>query len=176
MRFSISMLCLLLPLSVNAAESAALPKDQPASFNPDISLILFGSAAHLGNDPDNYSIPGFLPGAETGSGTRGLSLGESELIVSANVDDLFYGQFTAALTPENEVEVEEAYAQTLGLPHGLGLRAGRFFSAIGYLNSQHPHAWDFVDTALAYRALLANQYGDDGVRLSWVAQIGRAHV
>jgi len=67
------------------------------------------------------------------------------------------------------MEVEEAYVQTLGLPHGLNLRAGRFFSAIGYLNSQHPHAWDFVDPPLAYRALLANQYGDDGVRLSWVA-------
>jgi len=169
MRFHISMLCLLLPLSVGAAESAAQSKGQTASFNPDISLILSGTAAHLGNDPDNYAIPGFLLGAETGPGTRGLSLGESELIVSANVDDLYYGQFTAALTPENEMEVEEAYVQTLGLPHGLGLRAGRFFSAIGYLNSQHPHSWDFVDTALAYRALLANQYGDDGVRLSWVA-------
>jgi hypothetical protein len=169
MRFSISVLCLLLPLSVGAAESTAPTKGQPASFNPDISLILSGTAAHLSNDPDLYAIPGFMPGAETGPGTRGLSLGESELIVSANVDDLFYGQFTAALTPENEMEVEEAYMQTLGLPNGLSLRAGRFFSAIGYLNSQHPHAWDFVDTALVYRALLANQYSDDGVRLSWVA-------
>ncbi len=169
MRLSISVLCLLLPLSVGAAEPAVQPKSQSASFNPDISLILSGSAAHLGNDPDAYAVPGFMLGAETGPGTRGLSLGESELIASASVDDLYYGQFTAALTPENEMEVEEAYVQTLGLPHGLGLRAGRFFSAIGYLNSQHPHAWDFVDTALAYRALLANQYGDDGVRLSWVA-------
>jgi hypothetical protein len=82
---------------------------------------------------------------------------------------LYYGQFTAALSPENEVEVEEAFVQTLGLSSGLTLRAGRFFSGIGYLNGQHPHAWDFVDTALPYRALLANQYGDDGVRLSWVA-------
>jgi len=169
MRLSIFMLCLLLPLSVGAAESAAPPKGQPANFNPDISLILSGTATHLSNDPDNYAIPGFMLGAETGPGTRGLSLGESELIISANVDDLFYGQFTAALTPENEMEVEEAFVQTLGLTHGLSIRAGRFFSGIGYLNSQHPHAWDFVDTALAYRTLLANQYGDDGVRLSWVA-------
>jgi len=169
MRFSISVLCLLLPLSAGAAGSAAPSKDQRVSFNPDMSLILSGTAAHLSNDPEGYAIPGFLLGAETGPGTRGLSLGESELIVSANVDDLFYGQFTAALTPENEVEVEEAYVQTLGLPYGLNLRAGRFFSGIGYLNGQHPHVRDFVDTALAYRALLANQYGDDGVRLSWVA-------
>jgi hypothetical protein len=137
MRFSISMLCLLLPLSVGAARPPRRRRPA-ASFRPDISLILSGTAAHLSNDPDAYVIPGFMLGAETGPGTRGLSLGESELIVSANVDDLFYGQFTAALTPENEMEVEEAYVQTLGLPHGLSLRAGRFFSAIGYLNSQHP--------------------------------------
>ena len=98
MRFTVSALCLLLPLS-------ALAQGQRAGFNPDVSLILAGGAAHLSNDPDAYAIPGFMLGAETGPGTRGLSLGESELIVSANVDDLFYGQFTAALTPENEVEV-----------------------------------------------------------------------
>src|SRR4030066_1444915 len=115
MRFSFSVLCLLLPLSVNAAESAALPKGQPASFNPDLSLILSGSAAHLGNDPEDYVIPGFMLGAETGPGTRGLSLGESELIVSANAGHPVYRQFTAALTPENEMEAEEAVVETLGL-------------------------------------------------------------
>jgi hypothetical protein len=148
---------------------AVLAQGPRAGFNPDISLILSGTYAHLGNDPDAYAIPGFTLGGETGPGPRGLSLGESELVMSANVDDLFYGQFTAALTPENEVEVEEAFVQTLGLPSGLTLRAGRFFSGIGYLNGQHPHSWDFVDTALPYRALLANQYGDDGVQLRWVA-------
>jgi len=138
-------------------------------FNPDLSLILAGQYAGLGNDPDAYSIPGFMSGPETGPGPRGLSLGESELILGANIDDLFHGQFTAALTPEGEVEVEEAYVQTLGLAGGVTLRAGRFLSGIGTLNSQHPHRWDFADTALPYRALLANRYGDDGVRISWVA-------
>ena len=128
MRFSISVLCLLLPLSVGAAEPAAQPKSQSASFNPDISLILSGSAAHLGNDPDAYAIPGFMLGAETGPGTRGLSLGESELIVSANVDDLFYGQFTAALTPENETEIEEAFFETFALGGGFTVHGGRFLS------------------------------------------------
>jgi hypothetical protein len=36
------------------------------------------------------------------------------------------------------------------------VRAGRFFSGIGYLNEQHAHTWDFVDTPLAYRAMLGN--------------------
>lgn len=166
----LSMCCTAVLASLSMSAAAEPPTGLPsASFNPDISLILTGGYAHLSNDPDGYAIPGFMLGAETGPGERGLSLAESELIVSANVDDLFFGQLTAAVTPENEVELEEAYVQTLGLAPGVTLRAGRFYSGIGYLNSQHPHSWDFVDTALPYRALLAGQYGDDGVRLSWVA-------
>jgi hypothetical protein len=51
----------------------------------------------------------------------------------------------------------------------LTAKAGRFFSGIGYLNSVHSHAWDFVDQPLVYRALLGNQLGDDGAQLRWVA-------
>jgi len=49
------------------------------------------------------------------------------------------------------------------------LRAGRFFSGIGYLNEQHAHVWDFVDQALPYPIFLNKQYGDDGVQLRWLA-------
>ena len=49
------------------------------------------------------------------------------------------------------------------------MRGGRFFSGIGYLNALHAHAWDFVDQPLVYRALLGNQYKDDGAQLRWVA-------
>ena len=49
------------------------------------------------------------------------------------------------------------------------LKAGRFFSGVGYLNSQHSHTWDFVDNPLAYQAMLGTQYADDGVQLHWLA-------
>ncbi len=139
------------------------------SGNPDISLILSGSYRQFKNDPEDYRIAGMSLAEETGPGERGLSLAESELIISANIDDLFYARFTAAMTPENEVEVEEALIQTLGLPAGFIAQAGRFYSELGYLNAQHPHSWQFVDTALVYRALLGNQYGDDGIQLRWLA-------
>jgi len=139
------------------------------AFNPAISLILDGKFASLSKDPATYALPGFALGAETGPGDKGFRLGESELIMSANVDDLFYGQFTAALTPDNETEIEEAYFETLALGNGFTVRGGRFFSGIGYLNSVHAHAWDFVDQPLVYRAMLANQYGDDGVQWRWLA-------
>src|SRR4030065_726856 len=97
-------------------------------------------------------------GGETGPGDEGLRLGESELVMSANIDDKFYGQFTAALTPENETEIEEAFFETFALGGGFTVRAGRFLSAIGYLNPAHAHAWDFADQPSFYRAMLGNQY------------------
>jgi hypothetical protein len=139
------------------------------TFNPAISLILDGKLTDFSRDPDTYALPGFALGGETGPGEQGLQLGESELVMSANIDDKFFGNFTAALTPENEAEVEEAFIETLQLGGGATVRAGRFFSHIGYLNNVHAHAWDFADQPLAYRALLGNQYGDDGVQLRWIA-------
>jgi hypothetical protein len=96
------------------------------------------------------------------------------LTASANVDHLFYAETTIALHDDAEgsgVEVEEAFVDPQVLPAGLGARFGRFYSAVGYLNSFHTHAWDFHDAPLAYRAMLGNQYRDDGVRLNWIAPI-----
>lgn len=139
------------------------------AFNPAISLILDGRLTSFGRDPDTYALPGFALAEETGPGDEGLSLAESELTLSANIDDKFYGFFTAALTPENEVEIEEAYIETLALGRGFTIKAGRFFSHIGYLNPLHAHARDFADQPLPYRAFFGNQYGDDGAQLRWVA-------
>jgi hypothetical protein len=135
------------------------------AFNPALSLILSGTYAHLSRDPSGYAIAGFLPGGEIGPGPRGFSLGESELGIAANIDPWFYGAFNLALHGDDTASVEEAYVQTTALPAGLTLRAGRFFSGIGYLNEQHAHTWDFVDAPLAYSAFLGGQLGQDGLQL-----------
>jgi hypothetical protein len=145
------------------------PAAAPSALNPAISVILDGSYRWLSEDPSTFVIPGFALGEEVGPGERGLSLGESELNISANVDDWFFGNLTAAIAPEGGIEVEEAYFQTLSLPRGFLFRGGRFFSHIGYLNEVHAHAWDFIDQPLPYQAMLDNQFGDDGVQLRWVA-------
>jgi len=142
-------------------------------FNPAVSLILSGGYVNTSQDPANYGISGFArtPDAEQGPGTRSFSLGETELSFSASIDPYFRGAATLAVTPENEVEVEEAFVETTALGNGLTLKGGRFFSNIGYLNPQHAHVWDFVDAPLAYQAMLGNQYGNDGLQLKWVAPI-----
>lgn len=139
------------------------------AFNPAIGVVLSGTYGHFSRDPARYTLPGFALGSDATPGARGFSLGESELAMYANVDDKFYGSLIAALEPDNTASVEEAYIQTIGLGHGATVRAGRFFSGIGYLNAQHAHVWDFVDAPLPYRAMLNNQYDDDGVRLTWLA-------
>lgn len=49
------------------------------------------------------------------------------------------------------------------------MKAGRFFSDIGYLNSKHAHSWDFADAPLIYRGLFGDQIKDDGLSVSWLA-------
>ncbi len=154
------------------AEAASVQAStRPAAsnaLNPDISLILSATYANRSQD-SKYHITGFQAGGEIGPGTKGFNLGESELGLYASIDPNFYGGLNLALAPDNSIGVEEAFVQTTSLPYGVTLKAGRFFSSIGYLNEQHAHTWDFVDNPLAYQAFLGNQFGDDGIQLKWLA-------
>lgn len=157
-----------------AAETRAAA--QPASesaFNPQVSLIIDSKFTRLQRDPSAYRIDGFIPsGGEVGPPRKGFSLGESELAFSANVDHLFRGNARFSLAEDDGagvVEVEEVNVETLALPTGLKLKAGRFLSGVGYLNQQHPHEWDFSDAPLAYKAFFGYRLQNDGVQLRWVA-------
>jgi hypothetical protein len=158
---------------VAAAPAAAAPVATPAAsagaFNPGVSLILSGQYGNLSKDPQKYRIANFAKGGEAGPVSRGFGLSESELGLSANIDQLFYGQANFAISSDNEVSAEEAFVQTTALPAGFTIKGGRFFSGIGYLNEQHAHTWDFVDAPLAYQAFLGNQFSQDGVQLRWLA-------
>jgi hypothetical protein len=153
--------------SVGRASSAARGE---GAFNPAMSLILQGTYANTSQDPNRFEITGFFPsGGEVGPPKRSFGLAETELVFSANIDPYFRGVAIAALTPENEVEVEEAFFQTLALPQGLTLKGGRFFSGIGYQNELHQHAWDFQDAPLPYKAFLGGRLRQDGLQVRWLA-------
>ena len=128
-----------------------------AAFNPAIGVV----------------FQGFLNGVEGPAGEEeGFAVGETELIMSANVDDKFAAYLTAALAfedGESEFELEEAWVETTALPAGLSARFGRMFSGIGYQNERHMHTWDFADQALPYDAFLDGRYVDNGVQLRWLA-------
>jgi hypothetical protein len=71
---------------------------------------------------------------------------------------------------ENGITIEEAYVVTTALPEGWQVKGGKFKSNISRLDSQHPHAWDFWDIALPYRAFLGNEGlgGEKGVQLTYL--------
>ena len=152
------------------ARPTASPQNKN-SFNPAISMVLNGQFNNYSNNVDNYSLNGFSLQQEAGLATEGMSLGESELTLSASVDQLLSAQATFALADEDgttSVGIEEAFIQTLGLGHGLTMRAGRFYSPIGYLNERHVHAWNFSDAPLIYRGLFGDQLATDGLKLSYL--------
>lgn len=161
------------PSSTVTAPAASSGRSGAGAFNPEISLILDGKYASTSRDPETYRLRGFIPnGGEIGPPRRSFSIGETELAISANVDHLFRGNARFAVADEEDgstIHTEEANIETLGLPAGLKLKAGRFLSGIGYLNQQHPHSWDFVDAPLAYKAFYGSRLSNDGVQLRWLA-------
>jgi len=159
-------------LAVCAYSSIATAQQANNSMNPAISMVLQGQYADYKEDPEAYELPGFMLGGEAGLAEAGFGIGHGELVMSSNIDDMYFGKLTLAIAEHEgatEMELEEAYIETLGLGSGLTVKAGRFFSSVGYLNSQHAHAWNFVDAPLVYRALFGNQLIDDGIQLRWLA-------
>ncbi|MGL6122668.1 MAG: hypothetical protein ACRC1W_06525 [Shewanella sp.] len=146
----VALACALVSPSLFAADSSLT--------NPNISAVLNG-----------YYQTGERPLSET---SEGFGLGETELAMSANIDDMFYGKVTAVIEMhdgETELNLEEAFIQTMAMPGGFSIRGGRFLSDMGYLNNQHLHTDSFTDRPMVYRAFLGGHYFDDGIRFNYVA-------
>lgn len=161
---------------VTASTASIASATRASGFNPEVSLILQGQYKNMKNVAER-GITGFVPagGHDHGNGIegiskRGFSVDHTELVLAANIDPYWRGQAILAML-DGEVEVEEAWFQSLGIGAGIGLRGGRFRSGIGYLNEQHPHMWDFADAPLMYRAMFGDHasFIQDGVQLKWVA-------
>jgi hypothetical protein len=151
------------------------------AFNPSISAIIdmayynedsdeslahmkeeisgFGSHSH-GDEDEHDHDHGY---------ENGFNLGELELSFSAEVDNYFRAMAIVAVEAEG-AEIEEAWAETTGLPWGLQAKAGKFKSNFGYINAKHKHEWDFADQPLIYELAFGSHGLDDtGVQVSWLA-------
>jgi hypothetical protein len=128
------------------------------SFNPDIGVIGDFRGSYISKGQRNFD----------------LYLNETEVSLQATVDPYARADFFLSFGRDTEtgkygVEVEEGYLTTLSLPARLQLKAGRFRSAIGRVNTVHPHALPFIDMPNAY----VNYFGeeglkDEGLSLSWL--------
>jgi len=154
----------------SAVHASSAGKISGNEFNPAISLILDGRYTDI--DSSELSLPGFQLGGESGLPSNGFSTGHNELSISANIDDKFYGSLNTAIVYDNgetEIELEEAYIESLKLGSGFTVKGGKFFSGIGYLNGIHDHAHDFVDRPLVYDAIFGGHLSDTGLQARWVA-------
>jgi hypothetical protein len=133
-----------------------------ALTNPNISLVL-DTFAYTSNR-SNGELEG--RGLEQ---KKGFNLRAAELFLFAPVDPYFNLYANLPVT-EDGIELEEAYAVTTALPAGLQIKGGKFKSNFSRLDAQHPHAWDFFDIALPYRAFLGDEGlgGEKGVQLTWL--------
>lgn len=152
------------------------------SFNPAISVIpdgvyyndsRDGAAGEIAGGADGFHAHGGGGGhghSHGGAPDRGFSLREVELTLSGSVDPYFdvWAIFAVA---GGEFEVEETYVLTRSLPAGLQLKAGKFYSGIGYINSQHPHQWDFVDQALPWDLVFGGALNEVGLQLNWLPDL-----
>ena len=90
------------------------------SFNPSIGLVLNGKASSFTRKTAG-DMAGFAIGEEGERGNEGLSIDESELNFSTNIDDKFYGSLTAAIVREEGEDKIEVWIGGDGL-------SGRSFS------------------------------------------------
>jgi hypothetical protein len=142
-----------------------------AFTNPYISLVVntfFYSSSRKQDEVDKRTIPGFTNLAQDGR-NKGFNFESAELFLFAPVDPYFNLYANIPVT-EDGAEIEEAYFLTASLPAGLQIKGGKFKGGFGRINSQHPHAWDFVDAPLNYRAFMGQEGigGEKGVQLTYL--------
>jgi len=150
-----------------------------SSFNPMISVIfdgLFyrddvdGMGTEFLSEADGFHLHGGEEGHSHGTEEEGFSIRETELTFSGTVDPYFDLWAIFAVSAEG-IETEEVYAQTRKLLPGLQLKAGKFYSGIGFINQQHPHQWDFVDQALPYELIFGGALNEIGLQLNWLPKL-----
>ena len=141
-----------------------------AFTNPNLSVVFdtFGYSSDLkNNELTNKGIPGFT--TQGLDQRQGFNVDSAELFLFSPVDPYF--NFYANLPVSDAgIEIEEAYIVTTALAEGWQIKGGKFKSNFSRLDSQHPHAWDFWDIALPYRAFLGNEGlgGEKGVQLTYL--------
>jgi hypothetical protein len=165
---------------VTNAAPAAPPPSQ--SFSPSAPITML----RAGNSYMNVSADAlFAAGGSTARDIealqpgghdpiqRGFTLQGIEATFDGAVDPYLRAQANLVLqldrASETHFEVEEAWAETTSLPGNLTLRAGQMFSDFGRQNSQHAHAWSFLDSPLVNARLLGpDGLRNPGARLSWL--------
>lgn len=151
-----------------AADSTSSISGAAGTFQLGVNILGAGG----GSSVDDSELRNLQAGGHDPS-RNGFTVQNIELTATGAVDPYFDGQLNlvALISPEGEteVELEEAFLRTRALPWGLQIKAGQFFTEFGRQNSEHPHAWSFVDQPV----IMSRLFGGDnlrsqGMRVSWL--------
>ena len=168
-------------LDALSAEQHSGSRNTSASFSqnaylPDIALILNMSAVSRDVKNSDYenksSIPGFIPAGGMRlpfNKDRGFNLNYAEVAMHSVVDPYFEA-FAMFHLQSDAFHIGEAYVQTTSLPYSLRVKAGKFKSNFGRINSKHQHSWHFDSQPIIYRALFGpGSISDPGIQVQWIA-------
>jgi hypothetical protein len=128
----------------------------------DLSLdVLAGAGGSTVGDEELQR----LEGGDHDPRKNGFTLQNVELSLAGAIDPYFTGEthlvfFVDPANGDTTVEMEEAFLTTTGLPFGLQVKAGFFFTEFGLMNPTHPHAWHWQDQPI----INTRVFGPDGMR------------
>lgn len=122
----------------------------------DLSLNIMSAVG--ASTADNHVLEHLQAGGHDPN-QRGFTFQSAELSISGAVDPYFRGESYLLFTPD-EIELEEAFVQTTGLPYQLGVEAGYFLTEFGRNNPTHAHTSAWLDRPVVVTRLL----GIDGMR------------
>ena len=134
----------------------------------DVSMVAtFAAGGSTASDIGALQLGGHDPNQ------RGFTVQGAELNLQGAVDPYFRGNANIAFLLDNGgetgVELEEAWLETVSLPGNLQVRAGQYLTEFGRINTQHPHAWAFVDAPIVNGRLLGEDgLRNPGARISWL--------
>ncbi len=139
-------------LQVTALRSGTAP-----TALPDISVIGDFQSSYRNNAGRNYNA----------------GINEVEFSFQSVVDPYARADFFLTVGKDSDtgkfnLDLEEGYITTLSLPAHLQLKAGKFKSAMGRINSVHPHALPFISLPDAYENYFGEGINDEGVSLNWL--------
>lgn len=143
------------------AQEAAAPALRLTDTSIDVLIAAGGSSA------DNDEVRE-LQGGGHDPNRNGFTLQGVEISFSGAVDPYFTAEAHIVAT-EDHVEVEEAFATSTALPHGLELKAGYYLTEFGRINSTHAHLWHWLDQPIiATRLLGSDGLRAPGARIAWL--------
>ena len=85
---------------------------------------------------------------------------EVELAIQAAVDPFFRGDVFLGISPEEGIDIEQAFLTTTALPYGLEVRLGKELLPMGKINTTHRHDLHTVE----YPWIIQRFFGPEGLK------------